>query len=286
MSIQVISNTFFEGERPLFAKSDLRLEKVKFYPGESALKHCHRVQAIDCEFMGKYPLWHDDGVELERCRFTVYSRAAIWYSERVRMVNSVVEAPKMFREVRHLSIEDTDLSSASECGWNCHDVELRSVEIRGGDYLLMNGSGIRIEGFRLQGNYAFQGARDVVIRDAKLDSKDAFWNAENVTVHDSVLDGEYLGWHSRNLRLVNCTIRGSQPLCYATDLVLENCVMVDTDLCFEHSTLDAVVNGEIRSIKNPRGGSIKAGRIGEIVLDQNCAAPGTCEIVVGWRAAA
>jgi hypothetical protein len=39
MSIkQTIKNTSFEGERPLFATNDIRLENVKFYPGESALK--------------------------------------------------------------------------------------------------------------------------------------------------------------------------------------------------------------------------------------------------------
>jgi len=32
-----IKNTFFEGERPLFAENDIKVDHVKFYPGESAL---------------------------------------------------------------------------------------------------------------------------------------------------------------------------------------------------------------------------------------------------------
>ena len=48
---KLISNTFFEGERPLFATNDIRLENVKFYPGESAIKECNDVEAYKCEFM-------------------------------------------------------------------------------------------------------------------------------------------------------------------------------------------------------------------------------------------
>jgi len=284
-SLEQINNTFFEGERPLFARDNLHLEKVKFYPGESALKECRHVVAFQCEFMGKYPFWHNDNTVIEDSLFTVYSRAAIWYSQNIRMVDCQVDAPKMFREVRHLYLENTQLLDAAECGWNCHHIELLNVEIKNGDYLFMNGSDIRIDGFNLQGNYVFQDCKNVVIRNAHLDSKDAFWNTENVTVYDSVLNGEYLGWHSRNLRLVNCTIYGTQPLCYATDLVMENCTMVDTDLCFEYSTLKAEITSNISSVKNPRGGYIKASSIGEIIIDQNCIDPGACEIIVSETAA-
>jgi hypothetical protein len=276
--MKFIRNQFFEGERVLFSAQDVRLEEVKFYPGESALKEARNIEAYNCEFMGKYPFWHNDGTLIEQCLFTVYSRAAIWYSRNVRMVDSLVEAPKMFREVRHLYLENTRMPNAAECFWNCHDVEFRNVEIKGGDYLFMNGSDIRIDRLKLQGNYSFQGAKNVVIRNAHLDSKDAFWNTENVTVYDSVLDGEYLGWHSRNLRLVNCTISGPQPLCYATDLVLENCVMIDTDLCFEYSSVKADVSSHILSVKNPQSGYIKARSIGEIVIDDKCRTPGACQI--------
>ncbi|HBJ6374666.1 TPA: DUF3737 family protein [Salmonella enterica subsp. enterica serovar Eastbourne] len=284
--MNTISNTFYEGERPLFASRNLSLEKVKFYPGESALKQSENIQARHCEFMGKYPFWHNKNTDIENCLFTVYSRAAIWYTRDIRMINCVVEAPKMFREVEHLYLENTRLPNAAECCWNCHHVEFREVEIDGGDYLFMHSSEINIDGFRLQGNYAFQDARNVVIRNAYLDSKDAFWNTENVTVYDSVINGEYLGWHSKNLRLVNCTISGEQPLCYASDLVMENCTMIDTDLCFEYSTLRADIRGEIHSVKNPRGGYIHAERIGEMIIDENCIDPGHCEIVTSTVAGA
>jgi hypothetical protein len=277
--MKLIESRFFEGERPCFGLTQTRLENVKFYPGESALKHGQQLEIAQCEFMGKYPLWHDNAVRIEKSLFTVYARAAIWYSQQVHMVDTVVDAPKMFREVRQLTLERTRLTQAEECGWNCRDVSLLDVEIHHGDYLFMGSSHIRADGFKLQGNYAFQGTKNVVIQNATLDSKDAFWNSEDVTVIDSVIDGEYLGWHSKNLRLINCTIRGAQPLCYATGLVMENCTMQDSDLCFEYSTVQADLRGHVLSIKNPKGGRIVADSIGQVVLDEHCIAPGTCEVI-------
>ena len=276
---KLINNRFFEGERPLFATNDIRLENVKFYPGESAIKECNNVEAYNCEFMCKYPFWHNNNAVIENSLFTVYSRAAIWYSKNIRMVNSRVDAPKMFREVDNLYLENVKLPNAGETMWNCRGMKLRKVEARGGDYIFMNGTDIDIDDFYLQGNYSFQDAKNVIIRNAILDSKDAFWKTENVTVYDSELNGEYLGWHSKNLKLVNCKISGTQPLCYCTNLIMENCTMAeDCDLCFEYSILEATVNGNIRSIKNPGGGSIKAGSIGEIIIDENCKNPGACKI--------
>jgi hypothetical protein len=278
---ELISNTFFEGERPLFAIKDTRLENVKFYPGESPVKESSNITAHKCEFMSKYPFWHNNGVEISDCLFTVYSRAAIWYSREVRMIDTLVEAPKMFRKLNGLYLSNVRLTNAAECCWFCRDIEIRNVEAKGGDYIFMNSSNIEIDGFRLQGNYSFQDAKNVVVRNAYLDSKDAFWETENVTVYDSVITGEYLGWHSKNLRLINCKISGTQPLCYATGLEMHNCEMTeDADLCFEYSTLQAEVNSSITSIKNPGRGCIVADSIGEIIIDKNCRMRGECEIKV------
>jgi len=282
--MKLISNRFFEGERPLFATNHLRLENVKFYPGESAIKECNHVEAYRCEFMCKYPFWHNDDVLIDNCLFTVYSRAAIWYSKNIRMVNTVVDAPKMFREIDGLYLENVKMPNAAECCWNCRNLVFKNVEVKCGDYIFMNSENIRVENFRLDGNYSFQDAKNVEVRNSYLDSKDAFWKTENVTVYDSTIIGEYLGWHSKNLRLVNCTISSTQALCYVKDLVMENCVMMpDSDLCFEYSTLKATINGHVTSIKNPGGGYITARSIGEIVIDENCRNPGGCEIKTAMR---
>jgi len=280
MMKKVITDRYYEGERPLFATNNIRLENVKFYPGESAIKECREIEAYQCEFMCKYPFWHNEDTLIENCLFTVYSRAAIWYSKNIKMINTRVEAPKMFREIDGLYLENVKMTSAGETLWNCRDMKLRNVEARGGDYIFMNGIHIDIDGFYLQGNYSFQDAKNVVIRNAKLDSKDAFWKTENVTVYDSELNGEYLGWHSKNLKLVNCRISGTQPLCYCTNLIMENCTMAeDCDLAFEYSTLEAVVKSHITSIKNPTEGFIMADSIGEVLIDAHCKKPGACNVI-------
>ena len=59
--MEQIKNTEFEGERPLFASHDLYLENVTVHAGESALKECSHIEAVNCRFEGKYPFWHNDG---------------------------------------------------------------------------------------------------------------------------------------------------------------------------------------------------------------------------------
>lgn len=277
--MEIIKNTSFGGERPLFASHDLCLENVTIHPGESALKECSNIEAVNCEFEGKYPFWHVDGFVVRGCVFRPGARAALWYSHDLRMTDTLVEAPKMFREMDGIYLENVKIPDAQETLWHCRNVELRNVEVEKADYLFMHGENIRIGNYRQQGNYSFQYCKNVEIRNAEIHSKDAFWGTEHVTVYDSVLDGEYLGWHSHNLRLVNCRISGTQPLCYAHDLVLENCTMAeDCDLAFECSTVEATIDSPVRSVKNPCSGSIVAESYGEIILDRNIKAPADCAI--------
>jgi hypothetical protein len=279
--MNIIEDRAFEGERPLFASNDVILKNVKFNPGESALKECNNIQAISCVFLCKYPFWHNNQSIIEDSLFTPSGRAAIWYCKNIRMINTRVEAPKMFREIDGLYLEKVQLTDAAECSWYCKNIEFKNVEVKNGDYIFKNCENITIKDFQLQGNYSFQYTKNVEIHKAHIQSKDAFWNTENITVYDSVIEGEYLGWHSKNLRLVNCVISGTQPLCYAENLIMENCEMKeDGDLAFEYSTLKAEVNSKITSIKNPRGGEIFAKSIDEIIIDENCKNPGGCKITV------
>lgn len=278
-----ISGKEYGGERPLFASHDLYLENVTIHAGESALKECTNIEAVGCRFEGKYPFWHVDGFVVKNSLFTEGARAALWYSRNLEMTDTLVEAPKMFREMDGIRLERVRIPDAQETLWHCRNVELKNVEVAHADYLFMHSENIRIENYRQQGNYSFQYCKNVEIRNAVIDSKDAFWNTENVTVYDSELEGEYLGWHSKNLRLVNCKISGTQPLCYAHNLILENCTMADDcDLAFEYSSVEASVKSPVRSVKNPRTGSITAESYGEIILDENIKAPADCKIKV-WN---
>lgn len=277
--MQEIKNTEFGGERPLFASHDLRIENVTIHAGESALKECSNIEAVDCHFEGKYPFWHVNGFVIKNCLFTEGARAALWYSQDLVMTDTRVEAPKMFREMDGINLVNVQIPDAQETLWHCRNVNLKNVRVDHADYLFMHSKDIVIEDYVQNGNYSFQYCRDVEIHHAVINSKDAFWNTENVTVYDSEINGEYLGWHSKNLRLVNCKISGTQPLCYAHELVMENCTMADDcDLAFEYSSVQATINGPIHSVKNPRTGSITAESFGQIILDENIKAPGDCKL--------
>jgi hypothetical protein len=278
---ETIKNQEFGGERPLFASRNLTLESVTIHPGESALKCCANIRAVDCRFEGKYPFWHTDNFVVERCLFTPGARAALWYSRNVVMTDTQVDAPKMFREMDGITLRHVNIPDAEETLWHCSNVDIEDVTVERADYLFMHSDNIRIRNYRQQGNYSFQYCSDVEIRDAHIDSKDAFWNTRNVTVYDSVLNGEYLGWHSRHLRLVRCHISGTQPLCYTRDLVLEDCTFdADCDLAFEDSEVDAVIKSPVTSIKNPMAGRIVVDSVGEIIIDENSKAKEPVEIII------
>lgn len=277
--MKTIENAEFGGERPLFASRDLTIRNVIIHAGESALKECSNIVAENCRFEGKYPFWHVDGFTVRDCVFTPGARAALWYSKNLNMTDTLVEAPKMFREMSNIRLRNVTIPDAAETMWHCSNVNIEDVSLRGADYLLMHSDNIFIRKYRQQGNYSFQYCRDVEIRDAIIDSKDAFWMTENVSVYDSELNGEYLGWHSHNLHLVRCRISGTQPLCYARNLILEDCEFApDCDLAFEESTIDASIRGHVTSIKNPTSGVIRLGSLGELLIDENVKAPADCKI--------
>ena len=185
---RIVGNEF-GGERPLFASCDLCLEDVTVHAGESALKECRNIEAVGCRFEGKYPFWHNDGFVIRKCLFTEGARAALWYSRDLRMSDTRVEAPKMFREMDGVRLENVQIPNAQETLWHCRNVDLKNVRADRADYLFLHGENIRIEDYVQNGNYSFQYCRNVTIRDAEIHSKDAFWNSEDVTVYDSVLDG-------------------------------------------------------------------------------------------------
>lgn len=278
--MKTIKNQYFEGERPLYCRRDgLRLEGVKIGPGESSLKEGAGIEAVDCEFNGKYPFWECDGFTIRNCIFREGARAALWYTRGCKMYDTLVEAPKMFRRISDVYLENVKMPMAQETFWDCRDIKLRNVYTADANYIFMHSENVDIDGYELHGNYSFQYVKNAVIRNANLQTKDAFWESENITVYDSVINGEFLAWYSKNLRLVRCHIGGTQPLCYCENLVLEDCTFEpDADLAFEYSSVQATVKGHIVSVKNPRSGFIKADSIGQVILDENIKQPGNCDI--------
>lgn len=277
--MQIIKDKQFGGERPLFASHDLHIDNVLITEGESAIKECSNIKATNCRFEGNYPFWHVHGFEIENCYFAVGGRSALWYCDHLKMRDTVIDAPKMFREMSHLELKNVTMNDADEVFWRCDNIRIENLKMHGGTYPFMFSHDVYVDGLESDSKYVFQYARNIEVHNAKITTKDAFWEVDNVTVYDSELNGEYLGWHSRNLRLVNCHITGEQPLCYAHDLILENCTFgEDCDRAFEYSTLNADIKGCIANIKNPMSGRIVADKIGSITIDENIKQPADCVI--------
>ena len=277
----IIQDKILSGERPLYGSRDLRLERVTIGEGESALKECSHIEAHDCEIQGMYVFWECEDVECRNCRFASSDRAPLWYGKNIRMHDCIMDAPKVFRELDGLILENIQISDGSEAFWYCKNGHLSDLNMQRAEYAFMQSSKLQINNLTLQGKYTFQYARNIEIHNAVLDTKDAFWNSEDCTIYDSDVKGEYLGWYARNLRLVRCRISGTQPLCYCTHLILENCIFApDADLAFEHSSIQATIVSHIPSIKNPKTGTIVCKGYGEYILDENVKKPNDCTIII------
>jgi hypothetical protein len=278
--MDIIKDQSFGGERPLFAIHYTRLEGVTITEGESGIKCCKNIEADNCRFIGKYPLWHVDKSLITNCYFEVGSRSAIWYSNDMVMKDTVIDAPKLFREMNNVTVENVQFKDADETFWRIKNLKIRNVTLHEGTYPFMFCENVDVDGLVSDSKYVFQYCKDVVVRNAKITTKDSFWECENITIYDSELNGEYLAWHSKNVRLVRCHITGEQPLCYVEQLVLEDCTFgEDCDRIFEDSDVQAEIIGSITNIKNPRTGKIVADHIGSVTIDENILQPADCLII-------
>jgi hypothetical protein len=270
---------YYEGERALYNSHGLHLVEATFANGESPLKESSDILLEGGIFKWKYPLWYCKNIKVEGTTLLDTARSGIWYTDNIEMKNCVIEAPKTFRRASNITLVNCQLPNAQETFWNCKNISLTDVVAKG-DYFALNSENIKCENFVLDGNYAFDGAKNIEVRNAKMLSKDSFWNTENVTVYDSLIIGEYLGWNSKNLTFVNCTIDSNQGMCYMENVKMVNCKLLNTDLCFELSTVDAEITSPIISVKNPISGKIHAKSIGEIILDKDMIDPDKTEITV------
>ncbi|MCD8390249.1 MAG: DUF3737 family protein [Firmicutes bacterium] len=270
---------FFEGERSLFQASGLKIYDTVFGFGESPLKEGRDIELYNTIFEWKYPLWYSKNVKVKDCTLFNDARAGVWYTENAEFSDCVIDAPKTFRRCRALALANVDLTSAAETLWNCENVTLQNVSVKG-TYFGMGSADVTADNLRITGDYCFDGGKNITVKNSRIISKDAFWNCENVTVENSFVSGEYFGWNSKNVTLINCTVESEQGLCYMDNVVMKNCKLIHTNLAFEYSTADADIKSNIESVKNPVSGRITADSIGEIIFDNPCMNKNDTEITV------
>ena len=274
-------NLTLDEERALYGLKGAEILSCQFdgpADGESALKECRDIVTKECFFNLRYPFWHVTGAKIENCTTTENCRAAMWYDRDLQIISSKLDGIKALRECDECSITASQIVS-KEFGWMCRTISIRDTVLES-EYPFLSCQKLQIENLTMKGKYSFQYTTDSVIRNSNLDTKDDFWHSKNITFVDSVIKGEYLAWYCENLHLIRCTIIGTQPLCYCKGLVLEDCKMVDCDLSFENSEVQATICGHLDSVKNPACGSITADSIGEIIQDEFAWNQGPVEIKI------
>ncbi len=266
--MKIYENETFDEERALYGSRGVKVLSCRFdgpADGESALKESRDIEAEDCYFNLRYPFWHDTNLQIENCEMTQACRATLWYSGNIRIKNSKLHGIKALRECSDVRIEGSDIISP-EFGWSVSNITMKDTKAES-EYFMMRSDHLTFDRVKLTGKYSFQYITDSVFTNCELDTKDAFWHAENVLIKDSIIRGEYLAWYCRNVTFENCTIIGTQPLCYCRGLKLVNCRMIDADLSFEKSDVDAHITTEVDSIKNPRSGVITVPAVKEVIMD-------------------
>lgn len=263
-----VYNLTFDSERALYGERGITVNNCRFdgpADGESAFKEGGDIITEGCFFNLRYPFWHCDGVEINNCHMTENCRAALWYSNDIKIENSRLHGIKALRECRGVSISDCDVISP-EFGWFSSDIKVQNSKFVS-EYFMLRAKNLDFKDVEFKGKYSFQYIEDSVFESCNFDTKDAFWHAKNVTVRNSTVKGEYLAWYCENVTFENCKIIGTQPLCYCKGLKLINCEMENCDLSFEKSEVQAHLRGHVDGVKNPLSGSISADSIGEIIYD-------------------
>ena len=266
--MKTITNQTFDEERALYGSKDVEVTDCRFdgpADGESAFKECSDISVKDCYFNLRYPFWHDKGLKISGSEMTEACRAALWYTEDAEITDTKLHGIKALRECANVRINGCDIISP-EFGWSVRGINMEDTSAEG-EYFMLRSDHLTFDNVKLKGKYSFQYITDSVFTNCDFDTKDAFWHARNVIVRDSVVKGEYLAWYCENVTFENCTLIGTQPLCYCKGLKLINCRMVDCDLAFEKSDVEAEIVSDVLSIKNPRSGRITAKSVGEIIMD-------------------
>lgn len=271
----------FDEERALYGSNGVEIENCRFdgpADGESALKECKNVSVSDSFFNLRYPFWHVDGLKICGSEMTDKCRAALWYTKNAVMKDVKFHGIKALRECSDITIEDSDIISP-EFGWSVNGITMKNTSAQS-EYFMMRSNKLKFNKVSLKGKYSFQYIEDSEFEDCDFDTKDAFWHAKNVVIRNSTIKGEYLAWYCENVTFENCTISGTQPLCYCKNLKLINCKMLDADLAFEKSEVEATVTTPVLSIKNPLKGHIEVPEVGEIIRDDENSKG---EILVGGK---
>ena len=125
--MQEIKEKYFEGERALYGLSNTILKNVTFGEGESPLKETKDLEIKATIFKYKYPLWYSNNINITDAIFETMSRSGIWYTDNISIKNSNLQAPKLFRRCKNITLDHIFFSNAEETMWSCEDITIKNT---------------------------------------------------------------------------------------------------------------------------------------------------------------
>lgn len=140
-----------------------------------------------------------------------------------------------------------------------------------GESALKESRNVELENCFFNLRYPFWHDDSVKITDAEMTEmcRAAIWYSRNMEIAHSKLHGIKALRECANIKMRGCDVISPEFGCYCKGLKLMDCEMVDTDLSFEKSQVEATLTAPIVSIKNPLSGHIYVPCVDEIIRDDN-----------------
>ena len=131
--MKVIENKVFDQERDFYGSENVKLINCQFKgisDGESAFKEAKNIEIDSCLWDLRYPFWHDVKLKITTTTLTPNCRAALWYSNHIRIFESNLHGIKALRECSDIEINNSDIISL-EFGWFCNKVNMFNTKFKG-----------------------------------------------------------------------------------------------------------------------------------------------------------
>ncbi len=122
-------------ERALFHSKDVQVSYSTFADGESPLKESQNIKIDHSIFKWEYPLEYCKNIVVEDSTFFEKARSGIWYTENIAITDTSIEAPKIFRRAKGITLENVTMQNAGETLWNCDDILHKFQGLKNYSYL-------------------------------------------------------------------------------------------------------------------------------------------------------
>ena len=207
--MKLVENQVLEGERAAYGSKETLFRNCTFQNGESPLKESDDIEVNGCTFAYKYPLWYVNYAKVRNTHWETMGRSGVWYSKHMLIEDCIIDAPKNFRRTEDITWKNVKYNDAAEVFWGAKGIKINDSYAKG-DYFAMNASDVEIENFVLDGNYPFDGCKNVRIK-----SHQAFCYIDGLTLENCIIEEGDLVFElcsNVNISLANAPMSIKNPI--------------------------------------------------------------------------